>query len=581
MRAADTAGPNAAAVKSVIVFAVLAFVLALRVLHLSSELRSPLSYQPGPDEEYYQAFGTAVALGHGADRPEYTFMDPAYGYLLGAVFKLVGVNVAAIYLLQSLLDTATAFGILVAGRLLGRPRAGLIGALLYGLTSTAIMFCAALLKETCVASFVTWWVVGALAVQRSDRKLAWLAFGAYCGAGIALRSTLLLLGLAAVALPALERWLPDRARPAAGSRHLLLKAALIAAGMGLSLMPWSIRNYNAYGSLSPLPHNGGIVLHQVYNAQNPQSAIWIPSFVNYSHPTEIWRGYAAEAARIAGRPLQPPDVDRYWRDQALAFMRNNPGQILADVLRKSLIFLAVTEIPNNRSSAEERLFSPVLAVLPRPMPWLLAMGLAGLVWFARQDRRWPVLAAPIVIAWLAVCLFWAEDRFRFHAAPVLALMSGFWIDGVAMSIRGVRSWQASAAALMAAAIAATSLFLGTQFPPPLVRWDHVVWGYIKMGRVQEARALADRIAGEQPDNAPIAEALGYLAAADRRYEDAAREYLRAVVLRPRSYVAHYNLAKAYLALGRREQAADEAKIAAGLASSADIQSLQAQFEAAP
>jgi len=40
-------------------------VLALRVMHFSSALQSPLSYQPGPDEDYYLRFGEAVASGHG------------------------------------------------------------------------------------------------------------------------------------------------------------------------------------------------------------------------------------------------------------------------------------------------------------------------------------------------------------------------------------------------------------------------------------------------------------------------------------------------------------------------------------
>jgi 4-amino-4-deoxy-L-arabinose transferase-like glycosyltransferase len=154
-----------------------------------------LSYQPGPDEEYYLRFGQAVAAGQGQDTPEFTFMDPAYGYLLGAVFRVAGVSLFTVYALQCLLDTFTAIGILVIGRSLGRPRAGLYGALLYGLASTAIMFSTTLLKEVWVTAFMTWWVAGALAVIRSERKLLWLAFGVYCGIGIGLRSTLLLLSL--------------------------------------------------------------------------------------------------------------------------------------------------------------------------------------------------------------------------------------------------------------------------------------------------------------------------------------------------------------------------------------------------
>jgi tetratricopeptide (TPR) repeat protein len=571
------------------VFGLLALVLAVRVLHFSSALQSPLSYQPGPDEDYYLRFGEAVASGHGADGPEFTFMDPGYGYLLGAVFKLVGVNPVAVYLLQALLDTATAYGILVIGRLLGRHRAGLYGALLYGLTSTAIMFCTTLLKETWVASYVTWWVVAALALLRSERRLAWALFGVLCGVGIALRSTLLLLGLAAVLLPGLRLWTDSAAvRAPVGWAS---KASLMMLGLAVSLLPWSARNFHAFGSLSPLPHNGGIVLHQAYNPENPESAIWIPPFVNYLHPSEIWRGYAAEADRRTGRSLSPREADAYWRREALDFMREHPGQVLANAAHKSAIFLADTEIPNNRSSAEERLFSPVLRLLPPPMAWLLAMGLAGLVWLGRKDRRWPIVAAPIVISWLTVAAFWAEDRFRFHAVPVLALSSGIWIDGLLRSLTARRlpgpasddvgRRQVAAFGVLAVAIGAASLYLGRQFPPPAIRWDHVVWGYIKMGKVEEARTLAERIALEQPDNGPVWEAMGYLAAARQQYPDAVRDYQRAVALRPRSYLAHYNLAKALLALERRPEAAAEARIAASLDPSADARALLDQAQAAP
>jgi tetratricopeptide (TPR) repeat protein len=558
--------PYANPIKPVVIFGVLGLVLVLRLAHLSSELVSPLSYQPGPDEEYYLRFGQAVLAGQGQNAPVFTFMDPAYGYLLGVVFKLIGVAPVAIYLLQCLLDTVTALGILMIGRLLGRPRAGLYGALLYGVTSTAIMFCTTLLKEVWVASIATWWVACALAVIRSERKLGWLAFGVFCGIGVGFRSTLLLLGLAGLLLPLF----------CAHAR--LLKAALLAGGLLLAVAPWSLRNDQAYGSWSFLPHNSGIVLHQLYNAQNPDSSIWIPNFVNYLEPGEIWRGYSAEASRVAGRALSPHEVDQYWKSEALRFIAQNSGRVLNDLWQKTLKFLASTEIPINRSLTEEGMFSPVLKWLPMPAAWLLAMGMAGLIGLALDDRRWLIVAAPIGLSFATMILFWAEDRFRFHAMGVLALCSGIWIDSLIVSLREHRRRWTAVFAVLALALGATSVALGANLPSPPIRWDHIVWGYIKMGKIDAARGIAQRIVTEQPDNGPVLEALGFTAIKRGDYPEAAQDYERAVAARPRSHVAHYNLAKVYLRLDNRSKALDEARAAAALNPSAEYLQLVSQVE---
>ncbi len=556
-------------IKPMVVFGVLGLVLALRLAHLSSALVSPLSYQPGPDEEYYLRFGQAVLAGQGQDAPVFTFMDPAYGYLLGEIFKLIGVAPVAIYLLQCFIDASTALGILFIGRLLGRPRAGVYGALLYGLTSTAIMFSTTLLKEVWVTSLATWWVVCALAVLRSERKLAWLAFGVLCGIGVGFRSTLLLLAIAALLLPLFT------------VRTRALKSVLVAGGFILAVAPWSLRNEHAYGSLSFLPHNSGVVLHQLYNVQNPSSSMWIPDFVNYMEPAEIWRGYSDEASRRAARALSPPEVDQYWKSEALGFMEQNPGQVVQDMGHKTLKFFASTEIPINRSLVEESMFSPVLKVLPMPAAWLLAMGIAGLVWLALEDKRWLIVAAPIGLSLATMMMFWAEDRFRFHAMGMLALCSGIWIDSLIVNVRAHRQkWVAGFAAL-ALIVGATSVALGASSPKPTIRWDHIVWGYIKMGRIDDARAIAQRIVAEQPDNGQILEALGFTSIKRTDYAEAAQDYERAIAVRPRSHVAHFNLAKVYLQLGNRPKALEEARAAAALNPSPEYLDLVTQIGASP
>jgi tetratricopeptide (TPR) repeat protein len=183
--------------------------------------------------------------------------------------------------------------------------------------------------------------------------------------------------------------------------------------------------------------------------------------------------------------------------------------------------------------------------------------------------------------------FWAEDRFRFHAAPVLALCSGLWLDGLMRSVQRLRERRATASrqlavpVLLAVLIGSVSWSLGRRFPPPPLRSDHVVWGYIKMGRLAEARSAAEQALREQPDDAPLLEALGYLSAVDRRYAAAAENFERAIGLRPRSYVAHYNLAKAYQALGERAKAADQARTAMALNPTRDAADLLQQLQGPP
>ena len=576
MATVSSVASDTSPLKPIVVFGAMGLVLALRLGQLSCALLSPLSYQPGPDEDYYLRFGQAVASGVGQLSAEFTFMDPAYGYLLGAIFKLAGVNLFAVYALQCLIDTATSYGVLVIGRQLGRPKAGLYGALLYGFTSVALMFCNTLLKEVWVTAFMTWWVAGAIAAIRLRRPSVWFAFGIYCGLGVGLRSTLLLMSVMALLLPTFA------GAYAPGTRRLLGRdVALLACGVMLTLLPWSVRNHLAYGGLSPLPHNGGVVLHQIYNDKNPGSAIWIPEFVDYLSPSEIWRGYAAEADRRAGGALSPQEIDHYWKIEAWQYISQNPARVLQSMAAKTWKFFAASEIPINRSLQEEQLYSPILKWLPAPAPWLLSLGLAGLVWLSLHDRCWPVVAAPIAIALLTVMLFFAEDRFRFHAMAILALCAGICIDLIATGARAgrPRTWLVFAA--LAGSSGAVSVALGARNPPPPIRWDHIVWGYIHMGKLSDARALAERVAAEQPDNGAIWEALGFTAVAAQRYPDAAQDYERAVQLRPRSHVAHFNLAKVFLELGEPAQAEAEAKIAVSLYPSSEYRALLGQTQSEP
>ena len=554
---------------------VLAVTLGVRLLHMGSALRSPLTYQPGPDEDFYFRFGQAVAGGGGALTPEFAFMDPAYGYILGLIFKLLGPNLFAVYFLQVLLDTVTAYCIFLIGRELGRPRAGLYAALLYGVTCTAVLFPSTLLKATWVANFMALWVLSALVLLRAQRTWAWFAFGILCGYGVALRSNLLLMtGLAAVLLPWLQVvW---SKRPAAEAAR---RAVILVVGFALPIALLAVRNGEVSKSFSPLPNNGGVVLHQLYNPDNPRAVTWIPKFVNYSHPSEIWRGYSAEAQRRIGRALTPHEVDRYWRGQAVSYIGSHFGSVLGNMFRKLSEFVAYIEVPNNRSLVEERVFSPVLRALPSPFGWLFALGVPGIAILLARDRRAVLLVAPILATMVTVAIFFAEDRFRFHSVPALALGAGLFLDDVYVWIRSgqAKKWLVGLGASLL--LGGTSVLLAQQMAQPQVTWDRAIWGYLKMGNKDRAKELALKAATDDPRNAKILEALGYIAFVEERYPDAVEHLRRAIEVKPDSHIARYNLAKALIKTGDRAGAFKEAESAVRLAPLPDYQALVEELSA--
>ncbi len=554
---------------------VLAVVLALRFIHFAGALHSPLSYQLSPDENFYLRFAQAVAGGAGGSTVEFAFLDPVYGYIAGFVFRLAGENLFAVYVLQILLDTFTAFCLILIGRELKRPRAGLLAALIYGITVTALLFCTTLLKTVWVANFMTVWVLAALVLLRRPRAYGWVLFGILCGYGIALRSTLALMTLLAlVLLPWLHVTWKGRS-----VMETLRGMGLLLLGLALPLALLTLRNHRAAGVQSPLTNNGGVVLHMHYNPDNPTGRTWIPSFVSYFHPSDIQRGYTQEAEKRLGRTLTPLEVDAYWRGQAIDYIRSNPLAAARSIAGKFAQFVAYPEIPNNRSLADERLFSPMLRILPSPFGWLFALGVPGLVLWLTRDRRAWLAFAPIATVVVTVTVFVAIDRYRFQAVPIFALGAGLFLDALAEYLGQDRIRPAALLLAAAAALGTASVLLAHPLRPLPPRLDKAVWGYIRMGDIGAAKQAGLKAAATQPNNYRLFEALAYIAAEEKDYAGAAEHYRRAIRIKPDSHVAHFRLARLLERMGRRDEAAAHAAAAVRIARRPEYEALLRELTA--
>jgi len=544
--------------------AVIGLLVLLRLLHVVSALRSPLTYEPGPDEVYHLEFARALIEGRATDAA-YGFMDPLYPYALAGLFSLVGQNLFVLFLCQLALDAFTAYGLIRLGRILGDERVGVGGALLYALSQTATMSVATLLKSTSVAAFVVWWCVLAWRATDQPQRSRWLVLGAFTGLGVALRGNFLLLALlAVVALP----WLA-RSHDASARTPSLAVAGWLLLGLAPVLAGLAWRNHGVSGGWSPLPTNGGVVLHQLYNDQNPRAVQFSPAWVSVPNPVENWRGYRAEAERRAGHALEPAAVDRYWRGVALDHIVAHPGRFLANVARKLGEFSAFTEAPNNRSLADEREYSRVIRVLPPMFGLLFALGLPGLVVLLRRDRRALVIALPLVVIAATFVVFFAEERYRFHGVPLFCLLAASFAVTLARWLREGDRARVATGAAASGALLAVSLLVTSAAPATPVNWYRIAKGHVRAGEIERARAALEKLRAQEPASAHSLELVGYFAMHDSRAADAVAAYRAALELRGDRATLQYNLALALLADGQVAEAIDAATRARALSASAD------------
>lgn len=531
---------------------VFCFAALLRFIHLGFALRSPLSLQTGPDEDYYLRFAQDVANGSGGLVPEFTFMDPLYGYLLGLVLWLPGGSPALMFVLQVLVDAATAVGLLLVCRRLGLPGAGIVAALVYAVLGPAMAFSTALLKTTWVTAYLCWWMLLALHALDARTWRRWLAFGLYCGVGVALRANLLLMVPLAVALA----WIvPKPPATKTGLRATALLCACLLAGLALPLALLVARNMAVDQRLSPVPTNGGVVLHQLNHPENPESrSPGLPSFVAYAHPSEIWRGYRDEAERRAGHPMDPVARDAYWRGEAVRYLREHPAQAVRNALRKLGEFSAYTEVPNNRSFADERRFSPLLRWLPQPFGWLFALGVPGLVLLVARDRRgWAVLA-PVAMGLATIAVFFAEDRFRFNIVTPFVVGTAAWLAWLWQRFR-VRDTRALAAGLaLSALLGAWSIWQAARLPDYPMDWQRMATGHFKRGDHQALQSLLREVEAREPGAVGLDEFRGLVALSWHDYATARLHFERALAVRTNRHEVWHNYASALAGLGELDQA---------------------------
>lgn len=420
---------------------ILILALMLRLSYVWEIRAEPDFDAPSMDALYHHQWALGLATGQwdeklGPLRSEPYFRAPLYVFSLAGLYSVFGPDLLAVRVVQALLGSLSCLliywlGLRVFGRFEGAA-AGLMAATYW----IFIYFDGELLLPV-MELFLAVLAMGLLV--EADRRGGWgwwLASGLALGACAITRPNILLFFPLAMAWAIIA---PGRLNLRGSARALIP----LLMGIALFILPVTIRNAVVGKDLVLIASQAGVNL---FIGNNPHSD-GVTAVVPGTRAT-WWGGYYDSiriAEKAAGRKLKPSEVSRYWTQQALAFIREHPGDYLRLMMRKLVLLAGTFEIPNNKDLNFQRRSSSILRWLPLDFGIVLSLGLLGLVLGIgnpnelekkgrktnKNSRRASVLMAMFIFCYGAsVILFFVTARYRVPFIPFLMIFSAHAIRRV-------------------------------------------------------------------------------------------------------------------------------------------------------
>ncbi len=446
-----------------------------------------LSELSGLDTSAYAELAQRIVAGDWLLGPGLYYLSPLYMYVL-AVGLAVTDSFTGVRVLQVVAGAASVGGIWVMTAAWANTRAAWWAAGLAIATGVVTFYEVLILQASIDTALTTGALIALTWALRADRGRSTRWF---------------MLAGAAFGLAALNR--PNMMAVAAGLIVVLLiarrvrPAGVFLAGLLIALAPVAVRNGVVAGEWLTVSSHGGLNL---YIGNSPTATGFYqpvpgirPSIAGQAHDVR------EVAGRALGRAATDDEASAYFRDLALTWMWENPGDAIALFAKKfAYVFHAkYVALPYSYPFYVHETDS-WLRWLPAG-PWLLMpLGLIGLGLLARR-------ADPRTLVWLsfvplyagAVALFFVADRYRLPLLVPMFVGAGVALDACASAIRA-RAWSS----MTVPALAGAALFALVNAPASVNegRWVEglkLAQRLVILGRDAEAAQWVDRLSPDAPE----------------------------------------------------------------------------------
>ena len=369
------------------------------------------------DPSDYDLHAQSIAAGHGyPDTTPYAagggptaLRPPLYPYALGGLYAVVGHSITAARLLSVLLGVLTVALIGLVGMQLAGRRAALWAMAIAAVYPPLVLVNATLISEALSLPLM----LGALAAalhHRTDPRRRWaLLAGALLGLGVLARPA-----MGVVALPvALALW-------GAPWRSWRALAAPVLAGVAAIavLVPWTVRNYDAFDAFVPVFTQSGYLLAGTYNDTSMGDPVFTASFRPAITVPEF-------QPLFRDPTIGELEISRRLGERARDYIGDHPSAIPKAMWHNGLR-MALLDHANDigRQSYAAQGIGSGYADLARVAFYLVVLlALASLVLAPRTRRLW-WLWGTTALLFVSVIPISSDTRYRLQLEPLLVLLAG-------------------------------------------------------------------------------------------------------------------------------------------------------------
>ena len=359
---------------------------------------------------FAQTLVASGTYGFIADIPS-GYTQPLYGWFLAPVYWIAGRSWVSVGVAHVVVAILTALLVYELGRRLVSRRAGLAAAVLTTVHPYLVWHDVHMNREILDQALAAGLVLTTL-VAADRGTIAWGAFaGAVAGVAILGNVRLVLVPLLLAAFVAV--------------RSSVLPAVAVVVASAVVVAPWVVRNELSVGCLALTTDSRALWKANNENTlETLRGGGWIDDVPRIPGtpptPQEAWGVYEATGRVV---PVDECEQMRFYREEALEFMREQPGEKakLAALAAKMYWQPRVTKT-EGRAGSGSWLDTARDWVEPAYVVALLVLAALGL---RRVPRRYIVLAgALLAYSTLAAMLFAGETRYRVPWDFLLAVTAG-------------------------------------------------------------------------------------------------------------------------------------------------------------